>query len=372
MRMLVQRSMFVVVSAGLAAIGFVATSGCSESSTPPPASVPLAELPTGYAAAICEAADTCFGQLLPIFLAGGDCETPYRGAIANGALPLFEAAIARGTLIYDGARASACFDAIGAGGCDTLSGTMPAVCEEALEGTVALGGVCDVDAECAGDTACVQNTTCPGTCTMRGGPGRMCARDEECQSGFVCDSTSCTAPPSEGQACQGPSAPDCRDGLICVGGNETRAGTCRTQMSLFTAAEGATCDLEAGPYCQEGLSCIVDGFVVGVGATLLCARPVATGAACKIGVPTQCPLGEYCTARLVPGMTEGTCMPLPVGGEPCAMDTFGPACAAVHVCVGATCRPLQANGGACESVAECYGGVCTAGVCAVPMLCAAP
>jgi len=367
MRMLVKRSMFVVVTACLAVI-----SGCSESSTPPPASVPLAELPTAYAAAICEAADTCFGPLLPIFLAGGDCATPNRGEIANYALPLFEAAIARGTLIYDGARASACFDAIGAGGCDTLAWTMPPACEEALEGTVALGGDCDVDAECTGDTVCVPNATCPGTCTMRGGPGRVCTRDQECQSGFVCDSTSCTAPPSEGQACQGPSAPDCRRGLICVGNNEMRAGTCRTQAAVFTAAEGATCDLDAGTFCQEGLSCIVDGFVVGGGATLLCARPVATGAACKFAVPTQCPLGEYCTARLAPGMTEGTCMSLPAGGEPCTGDdTFGPPCAAAHVCVGTTCRPLQANGGACETAAECYGYVCTAGVCAVPMLCAA-
>lgn len=355
----------------LAVVLLATVCACSESKTPPPpASVPIGELPAAYATAICDAADACLGPLLPIFLAAGDCETPYRALVANTVLPMFEAAIARGTLVYDPARVSACLDAVASGGCDTLAGGMlPAACEDALQGTVALGGACDIDAECVDDAACVQGAACPGTCTARGGPGRSCARNDECQRGFICDSTTCTAAPTEGQACKGPSAPDCRIGLICVGGNDTRQGTCRTQEAVFTAGEGAACDLQAGPWCQEGLSCVVDSIAMPGGAMLLCARPVASGAACKGGIPDQCPVGEYCTAALAMGMNEGTCAPLPVGGEPCATRIVGPQCAAAHACVAGICRPLQANGGACESPADCYSGICTAGVCAAPMLC---
>lgn len=345
--------------------------GCSESKTPgPAASIPLADLPAAYATAVCGAADACLGPLMPIFVASGDCEQRYGGLVTNGAMPLFEAAIARGTLVYDPARAAACMDAIAAAGCDALGGgLLPAACEDALLGNVALGGACDIDGECVGDAACVQGATCPGACTARGGPGHSCTRNDECERGLVCDSTTCTAPPTEGQACQGPSAPDCRIGLICLGGNGTRQGTCSTQASLFTAAEGATCDLQAGPWCQEGLSCIVDSIAAPGSPTFLCARPVLHGAACKAGIPDQCPVGEYCTARAAMGMIDGTCAPLPVGGEPCATRLIGPSCAAGHACVMGTCRPLQANGGACTSLAECYSGICTSGVCAVPTVC---
>ena len=345
-------------------------SGCTASKVPPAESVPLAQLPTEYAAALCAAADACLGPLVPVFLPGGDCETPYEGRIANAVLPLFEAAIARGTLGYDPALMPACLDAIAAGGCDTLAGgLLPAACDAAVAGTVAVGGACDLDVECLDDAACVQDAVCPGTCTARGGPGRSCTRTEECQRGFVCDSTTCTAPPTDGQACKGPSAPDCRVGLICVGGSATRQGTCHTQANIFTAAVGATCDLQAGPWCQAGLSCVVDSIPTPGSPTLLCARPVASGAACKGGIPDQCPGEEYCTARLAMGMIDGTCAPLPVGGEPCATRLAGPICAAGYTCVSSLCRPLQANGGACGDAAECYGGVCTSGVCVAPTLC---
>ena len=352
-------------------VALVSIDGCSESKTPPVTSVPLADLPSAYAAAVCEAASTCLGPLMPIFVAGGDCETRYRELVANAALPLFEETTARGTLVYDPARVPACMDAIAAGGCDALAGgLLPTACEDALRGTIALGGACDIDAECVDDAACVQNTACPGTCTARGGPGHGCTRNDECQRGFVCDSTVCTAPPTEGQACQGPSAPDCRIGLICVGGNSTRQGTCSTQAALFTAAVGATCDLQAGPWCQEGVSCIIESVPApGTPATFHCAAAVASGAACKAGILDQCPATEYCTARLGMGMIDGTCAPLPVGGEPCATRLVGATCAAGHTCVSGTCRPMQANGGACASEAECYGGICTSGVCVAPTVC---
>jgi hypothetical protein len=345
--------------------------GCSESKTPPVTSVPLEDLPSAYASAVCTAADTCLGALMPIFVAGGDCETRYRELLANAAVPLFETAIARGSLGYDPTRVPACMDAIATGGCDALAGgLLPAACEDALTGTVALGGACDLDAECLDDAACVQNTTCPGTCTARGGPGHGCTRNDECQRGFVCDSTVCTAPPAEGQACQGPSAPDCRIGLLCLGGNATRQGTCHTQAELFTAAVGAACGLQAGPWCQEGLACVIQAVPApGTPATFLCEAPVASGAACQAGVPDPCPPTEYCTARLATGVIDGTCTALPVGGEPCAVRLVGATCAAGHACIAGTCRPLQANGGACGSAAECYSGVCTSGVCVAPVVC---
>jgi hypothetical protein len=195
--------------------------------------------------------------------------------------------------------------------------------------------------------------------------GRACDRDDQCESGLVCQRTLCTAPAVEGQACDGPTAPRCRAGLFCLGGTVTRQGTCRTLASLTTAAAGEACSLDAGPFCSGDLSCTVTSFAP---ATATCAPPAATGAPCRVGLPDPCPPTDYCDGTLASG-GAGTCRPLPRDGAPCATRVLGPTCAAGQACLLGVCRPVQPNGGACTEAGGCYSGRCEAGVCMAPLVC---
>jgi hypothetical protein len=102
---------------------------------------------------------------------------------------------------------------------------------------------------------------------------------------------------------------------------------------------------------------------------LECIAPVASGAACRLAFPEACPLGEYCSP--VPDTLEGTCVPLPVAGESCAIGALdqNQLCAPYTRCENGTCRALQNIGGTCAADSTCYSQYCLNGKCAADGAC---
>lgn len=310
----------------------------------------------------------CYGDgLIEVFSA--DCETDFGSRYLEMQLPRLQAAVAVGTVEYDGARAQACLDAIDAAGCAVGDRPALAACDDMLTGTVASGGACSIEPECAGDAFCqIAIGSCGGSCQARASSGSPCTTSEGCQAGLECYGGVCRTPAGVGASCQGSDAVECAGGLLCVGamaGPTPAAGECQALATVLSGGLGEGCDLQGGPYCQPGLSCALTG-VDGTTPVFECVGPSSSGGACHLSLPDACPSGEACDATpLTGGGFDGTCQPLPVAGEPCRQNR----CAAGHACFGDGCRALQHVGGACTIDGECYSGSCDGTACVEGALC---
>lgn len=345
--------------------------------------MPLEQVPDALAAGLCESISTCFGSFADLIYRGVDCVDDVSSDIRDGSLPIWQADIAAGTVVYHGDKAQACADAVAARGCGLRSERLPAVCDETLEGQVPVGGACQGGVECAGQRYCAfTGDVCPGVCTELEPAGAACATDDACQSGLAClldpatGEGQCGTLGGEGDPCASDDA--CESGSSCLGEDPPNGvmGTCTSWTNRFTEAEGAACDPAEGQLCSEGLSCVVDDFMPGSGVSFLCSQPFASGAACKVGFPNACPVDEYCDADLAGGMLEGTCVKSPGEGEPCYDSGAGgavPPCAPGLACnPSGLCESTSDLGGDCSTDDFCHSGVCSAEVCTTPDRCQAP
>jgi hypothetical protein len=359
---------------GLGAIGLLLTTtlaaGCSGDSDSGggASSVPIDDVPALYAAAACKAFESCVGSgVLSLFLRGESCTERTTAQIADS-LPKLKEGIDKKTVAYDGTKVKACVAAIEALGC-AVAGEEPAECTAALDGTLAVGSDCSMDAECAGaDTYCKTDASCPGKCAPRESVGGPCQRDDDCAAKLSCDKDKnvCFAPAALGAACGGGGkAPDCELGTFCIGSEDQvkKTGTCKSLTDAFAGKEGDACYFADKPLCAPDLRCIVQGAGVG-GIDAKCGKPYASGAACQLAIPDACPTDEYC--KVPPNQFSGTCTPRPKAGEPCAKQFEEDLCAANTRCDNGTCRPLQALGGQCAYDAVCYSENCAGGNCVVP------
>lgn len=92
---------------------------------------------------------------------GADVTACYADAAQYYDAAAVEAAIAAGTIAFDGAAAQACVAGFAAPVCSSYWTEGPAVpdaCASALVGKVATGGACAIDLECAGDNWCDDTT----------------------------------------------------------------------------------------------------------------------------------------------------------------------------------------------------------------------
>ncbi len=370
----------VVLTLGLALAGcptsttplFDAGSDLEAGSDASAPAVPIRELGARYAETYCGILTECYGETIRNAFLGtrteADCIAQFTRSYEQGTLVLYEAAIAAGTMSYDGTNADLCIAAIEALGCDVLDSRAPAACDELLIGEVALGDACSINEECEGDAYCRNDTACPGSCQPRTAGGTACTTDESCQSPMKCMNDVCTVPAGEGVACAGPTGINCAGGLICAGSNGTmRQGTCRTPDTVQSGALDGACNVQATQLCQPGLSCVVESF-----ASMSCAPGgVAIGAACNLAVPDMCETGAFCgDTNVMTGDVAGTCAALPGEGEPCAMVPFGPRCELGLHCEGTVCRGTYGVGEACLVNTECYSGFCApSGSCESPTLC---
>jgi hypothetical protein len=240
---------------------------------------------------------------------------------------------------------------------------LPDSCQQALQGTVADGGTCSIQSDCAGSAFCTTGE-CPRKCSARRAADGPCARDEECESGLICNDSKCHAPAAEGDACAGESGGMCKLGTSCVGSAQGQAGTCENNSEVQAGELGAECT-PGGTLCKEGLSCAYDGA-----SGFSCQNGVARDEPCHLALPGMCPADAYCDAQDV--TSEGKCRAAPGDGEECAL---GDECAAGMICLRdeasdkAICRRLGDVGDACNQDATCRSGDCAGGRCAVRAVC---
>lgn len=311
----------------------------------------IEDLPSAYARATCDIFEDCFGSFAEDVL--GDCEEALRAQIEDQSLPLWESAIAAGTLEYDGSAANRCLDAVRGASCADVT-VEPAACTDVFVGTVAAGSSCSTSEECAGDAYCLVEAACPGTCTASTPSGGACADDDECAVGLACIGGMCGAPAGEGASCADDD--ECAGFLSCFNDR------CTSLPDLATAGMGDACDPEGGMLCRAGLSCVITGFDPGTETvTWECVGASSSGGACNFGVPDPCPSDQACDADLSSGSFEGTCQALPTAGMLCEVD-----CADDLECISGTCRALQRLGSSCTSGDECYSSECSGGVCVSP------
>ena len=355
------------VLSGLTALSFafVGCGGSSDGGGASSSTVAIDDVPKLYAQALCSAQKKCFGDVLDLFLAGESCTANFETAIGDE-LPKIKQGIDDGTVSYDGTKMQACFDAIAARGCN-LEGEPPE-CTAAIDGTVAIGGDCQMNVECAGaDTYCKSSGTCPGACAKREQAGSDCNHDDDCAAGLKCSGTTskCVKPAAAGEACGGGgTAPDCQSGTFCVGSDDQGkvTGTCDTVDQAFSGKQGDECYFGGKPLCTTDLRCIVESVDTTTGSiTAKCGPPVSSGAACKVSLVDACPADEYC--KVPQNMLDGTCTPKPKSGEACVQVFEDPICGPGLRCDDGTCRPLQHLGASCAGDDVCYSGNCVGGGC---------
>jgi hypothetical protein len=343
---------------------------CESSSTSKSSGIALAELPEQYAAAACVAWQNCYGSIFSLFLNGMDCTTVTAKRFENGTFPLIEAGVDQGTITYDGGQAPACLDALKKLDCGQLLERDQPECLRALDGTVALGGACDLNEQCRGSAICqATDATCPGKCVTLRTAGQACAADGDCADGLQCSKVthSCVKPAALGEPCQN-GAPPCGPGLLCLGNDDEAKtpGTCRSAVDSLSAPEGAACDLFAGILCQPGVSCTGDHLDVAAGKVAwLCVKTgsFAAGEACKPGFPDACASGYYCKTGTGLLALQGICTAIPNVKEPCGTG-FGAQCKTGAVCVNGTCEAYATNGVDCTGDDACFSEYCgTSGGC---------
>ncbi len=332
--------------------------------------VPIEEMGQEVAVLICEIFDTCVG---PGFI-GADCVNQFTANFEDSTQPQMQDAIDRGTLDYDAGKMRDCLDAMAGAGCEAIGdSSAPAVCDEAMVGSVAPSGGCFIDEECAGNAYCDDLSTCPGLCEDYLGLNDDCSTDGRCDGGLQCFNGLCAQPSQLNQSCGAGTHPYCDSGLECVGEIEVTPGTCTARPALTLAGLDETCDPQEGLFCHSGLSCAMTALSGGEIPVWTCKAGVASGAACFIAVPDQCVETEYCDGQISPANLQGLCAALPGENAPCAEGLSGSKCLPGLECVAIgdgmeSCfRPRRLTD-PCSTDQECVSGLCDPGssTCAVP------
>jgi hypothetical protein len=279
-------------------------------------SIPFDEYLARIEAAECEIQVTCGAapdQATCLAATFVDQKSPALTAIA---------AVARGTVIYDGQLAAKCLAALDQG-C-AVNSVSPPECLEILRGTVPTSGACVASAECADGGQCVMppgctTACCAGTC---GGPSLV----------------------PIGGDCSGGSSP-CASAGYCSG------GTCVAKASL-----GAACT-ETMPCASPGVCNVADGAA----QPGVCVIAPDEGAACDSSLPQPCMRTyDYCDS------TSLKCIKRKQPGDACSPDA---ACVAYAPCRDGVCTPEGLAGQPCDDAAGSYcfdDLICTAGACVAP------
>jgi hypothetical protein len=344
--------------------------------------IAIAELPDQLATALCKAEKACSPFFYRVAFSSADCKTTVSEQLRESTFTQIQVAVDAKTVTYDGAKAESCIEAVAEGSCAVLDNHLPTVCREALAGTVAAGGDCDIDAQCTGLSRCeVTGGACPGKCAPLVTAGVACTRDGDCALGLTCSEATghCSAPAAAGEPCKGGSGAECAAGLLCVGNDDDKqlAGSCKTEADALVGKVGESCDLQQGPWCATGLSCVVEAVLPA--AVYKCHAQAAAGGVCGLGVPSECPAGQYCPVDfgdLITGMLSASCTALPSEGEPCAPAVALTRCAGNLVCDDTTavlapvCVTLHSLGQSCSSDTLCKSKHCVDQVCVPESICA--
>ena len=324
---------------------------------------PLSKLPQSFAGAICDALRDCLGESKLRELTRREaCESAVEAELRAKDFAHMDGSVSAGRVLYNPKQLEACLDGIVGLGCDVLNHSFPKPCPDVIDGNVESGGECVIGADCKGNAYCAGSATCPSKCAALLGVGATCDGDGQCGDGLDCIGGKCTAPGLAGDDCGGGSGKYCALGLNCKGATDTVVGSCVDNAAIQVGAENGECE-PGGNLCKDGLSCVYDGS-----GGFRCEAAVASGGACHLGLPGQCPPEEYCNSTEV--TVASTCKKLPGDGQACVLNGL---CKGGLVCVAGsgsgTCHAIAANGEDCVSNATCRSGNCSDGKCEPPPAC---
>lgn len=254
-----------------------------------------------------------------------------------------DAAVAAGSVGFNGVAAEKCFRALAEASCDatTISARdADPSCAQIFTGKYAAGTSCELDVQCASGVcdqpACARDVCCEGVCSdarSPRGPGETCADDQDCQHGTFCGRDfSCHVLGASGAACDADN--ECDYDLACIGPG-VDPGTCRPVPKLGEACPYLRC-AEIGALCSASQICVPSGF----------------GAACASDA--DCSFYSLCD------LNSHTCGSVPLLGQPCVSrcadtawcDRSGPQ----HVCAA----PLETMA-ACTTDQACESRLCEEG-----------
>jgi len=245
------------------------------------------------------------------------------------------AAIAAGTMKFDGGAAQTCLASLASRSCDVTSQAnrvLPDPCFAIFLGTRGDGEACAASSECISqvcdapvcDTACCTGTCIGGEAPVRAQIGESCEA-ARCEDNAFCDPAFvCTARRSPGSSCI--FANDCQFGLDCdpdgvcsalPGPGQRCDGACRDEGTTCSAAS-QTCEpvAVAGEPCTMTSDCSV---LYVCDANKRCSAGIALGDVCIVGQRCADP-GAFCDAEA--GESLGLCAPLRQLDEPCTDDSI--------------------------------------------------
>ncbi|MEY4575861.1 MAG: hypothetical protein RL701_564, partial [Pseudomonadota bacterium] len=217
--------------------------------------------PTDVAAFIargrCGALERCMGPLLlPDAVDGNDCVDYVTRQQRDRHLHWLSDSVDAKRVDFHPERLRACETDLVALGCAVNLSRLPASCEEAVEGQVALDAGCNIDQDCRGtDTWCAKGNPeqCPGFCAALQPLGKPCTSGGQCERGLACYEGLCAQPLAEGDTCTKRfGSLECPAGLVCQG--PTDELTCRSLQSVYIGKLGETCDA-FGQLCAIDLVC---------------------------------------------------------------------------------------------------------------------
>ena len=348
-----------------------------------PMGVPLMDLASALAHAVCENLKACYVSAAEVVIHDEDCDKLFTSVIAGQIVAPVQKSVMRGNIGYDPREAAVCVMNLIEGTqrmppkCDDFNAVVED-CKRMLTNLSAVGRPCRHRFECRQGLFCDGSAGCPGTCKAFAQMGAMCAVDGDCDpsQGLYCQKMA-DAGDSDGGIgmCQTfvPINADCvqnRD--QCVPGGLCIEKKCRRLSDLFTLAETFACYTN-GLLCQRDLDCEFNGLpFLSAGTCVKEKRPLD---ACKLALPDECPKDTYCSANAF--NVAGQCLGTPVENQQCATafeQNIGVAapCKAGLTCVNGICKPTRQLGEPCEVNTQCYSGACTAppgggtGMCVPP------
>jgi hypothetical protein len=306
------RLTWAVVRAG-AVLAFLTAGGCDGSGAP----IPYSQLESSAESAVCHYEVVCNAYPDMATCLASEQASPHF-------FDTLGADISSGKVLYNGAQARVCIDALnGISSCNrsALANFDPECGNVSIfTGTVPAGGPCFFKEECAGggtcqktDSSCTSDQCCPGTCSAAPAPvpvgGDCSASGASCITGSNCvydNSTSpatftCQTPGGVGASCV--SISSCKNPLYC----DTKSGTCKSPV-----ATGGACDPSLG---SEGCDSGNDRCDT---TTMVCTPRLGLRSACD-------PTNSGCVSYAVCDATTSTCVDRPTVGQSCD-PTNGPSC----------------------------------------------
>ncbi len=284
--------------------------------------------------------------------------------------------ILAGELSVNEARLSACITALER----ECTLERSALCQEAVEGKVALGDACTSSDDCAGDAYCdADNPSCGGHCIARGGAGSACNGSDECTAlgttplacsyesdkcvplvttsnatanaacgevhtadavtftrcgaSLACDQETCQPIIAKGAACADDNSP-CKYGTVCTPDASSEGGTCEDHPFVDTVGASCSEDFDGATpaFCNpvKNLGCVAGKCEQGGDGSL--------GSKCfALDLAGRCNAGLFCDRaantckqKLVPGTSctsDSDCL-----SDWCDDNAATPVCAAYPVC----------------------------------------